>query len=600
MTTKPRAKKFRVRRRAFGDSLVDKVSLGQEQAAATPDVLEHAVPGQGDQPAEGWTEVTPQTKTSNMPATSTSETPIEGPNNVQAEVTTPANTAPVAPKPPASQGRSGQITSASQMSDNDAIDAIRREGLTGRQLRMARRLAGKYNLPATSDFEAVRMLRDKGVDPFQRSNMLDLVIPTQGDETGIPSPFEAHSDNAQLPQTITTGPDQLPSTETVSPSERRAKEIAKIQNDLARRRRKKSLQLLVRLAIFVLLPTLLAGYYYYAVATPMYSTESSLVIQKGDGGTATPSLLGNSSPLATQTDSIVVQEFLQSKDAMLRLDEDEGFRAQFSQLWIDPIQRLPANATNEQVYKLYKRHVLIGYDPTEGIIKMQVLAPDPLKAQLFSEALIRYAEEQVDNLSLRKRVETVSEAQNGLEQAQLNRRATQESLLRLQQEGNIADPSEKLAALRQQISSREIELQEKELQVEALLENSRPNETKVTTAQADAKRLGRLLDRMNAQMIQESSGENSLAEKSLQIEMAKVDLATRDMMLQEALLRLSSARRDADSQARFLEQGVRPIASEDPAYPRKFENTILAFFIFAGIYMMISLTASVLREQMSS
>ena len=41
------------------------------------------------------------------------------------------------------------------------IDAIRREGLTGRQLRMARRLAHQHGLPATSDFDAVRLTRSR-------------------------------------------------------------------------------------------------------------------------------------------------------------------------------------------------------------------------------------------------------------------------------------------------------------------------------------------------------------------------------------------------------------------------------------------------------
>ena len=51
---------------------------------------------------------------------------------------------------------------------------------------------------------------------------------------------------------------------------------------------------------------------------------------------------------------------------------------------------------------------------------------------------------------------------------------------------------------------------------------------------------------------------------------------------------------------RYLTVSVRPVASQDPSYPRAFENTILAFLIFAGIYLMISLTASILREQVSS
>ena len=57
---------------------------------------------------------------------------------------------------------------------------------------------------------------------------------------------------------------------------------------------------------------------------------------------------------------------------------------------------------------------------------------------------------------------------------------------------------------------------------------------------------------------------------------------------------------EANRQVRYLTTSVEPVASQEPSFPRKFENTILAFLIFSGIYLMISLTASILREQVSS
>jgi len=44
---------------------------------------------------------------------------------------------------------------------------------------------------------------------------------------------------------------------------------------------------------------------------------------------------------------------------------------------------------------------------------------------------------------------------------------------------------------------------------------------------------------------------------------------------------------------------VIPIAPDVPTYPRKLENTLLAFVVFMGIYILISLTVSILREQIS-
>jgi capsular polysaccharide transport system permease protein len=42
------------------------------------------------------------------------------------------------------------------------------------------------------------------------------------------------------------------------------------------------------------------------------------------------------------------------------------------------------------------------------------------------------------------------------------------------------------------------------------------------------------------------------------------------------------------------------VAPDTAAYPRAFENTLLAFLVFSGIYLMVSMTASILREQVSS
>jgi capsular polysaccharide transport system permease protein len=72
------------------------------------------------------------------------------------------------------------------------------------------------------------------------------------------------------------------------------------------------------------------------------------------------------------------------------------------------------------------------------------------------------------------------------------------------------------------------------------------------------------------------------------------------MMLQTAMQQMETTRSEANRKVRYLTVSVNPVEAQDPTYPRKFENTILAFLLFAGIYLMISLTASVLREQVSS
>ena len=87
-----------------------------------------------------------------------------------------------------------------------------------------------------------------------------------------------------------------------------------------------------RLAFFVLLPTLMAGYYYFAMATKFYATRAEFVIQQADQPAGGLGGLFSGTGMATSQDSITVQSYLQSRDAMLRLDQELGFKAHFSQI----------------------------------------------------------------------------------------------------------------------------------------------------------------------------------------------------------------------------------------------------------------------------
>jgi len=221
-------------------------------------------------------------------------------------------------------------------------------------------------------------------------------------------------------------------------------------------------------------------------------------------------------------------------------------------------------------------------------------------AQLFAERLIHFAQNRVNYLSQTKRGNQMQEAVAAFEKAQIGRRDAQEALVNLQQKGAILDPEGVIVTLRGQINNVGIQLQEKGLQLAALEDNARPNSAKVDGAKGDIRRLNALLDRLNGKMVDASLGENSLARLSVRIQMAQADLVSRDMMLQTTLQQVETTRMEANRLVRYLAVNVQPVAAQEPSYPRKFENTVLAFLIFSGIYLMLSLTASILREQVTS
>ncbi|MBY0136910.1 capsule biosynthesis protein [Paracoccus yeei] len=489
----------------------------------------------------------------------------------------------------------------------ERLAAVRAENLTGRQLRMARRIAAMHEIEVSSDHEAVVALRDRGIDPFHRASVGQVLS-----EEGARALQESHANTMPVPTKregrrrgteivpIPPGQTNQPSREALT-EDRRAAEIIRIQRDIARRRRRKLIMLFARLAAFVGLPTLLAGYYYFNVATPLYATESQFQIQQAEK--ASSGGLGglfSGTQLATNPDSVAVQSYLSSRDAMLRLDRELGFKQAFQDESIDPILRLPPDATNEQAYKLYRNSVKLGYDPTEGVINMEVIAPDPKLSEQFSLALIKYAEGQVDQMTARLREDQMKGAVESYQDAEAKVQQAQVRVQELQQKLGVLDPVAEGSVIMGHIAELERQLAAKKLELGQLQANEVPNRSRVLGVQGDISRLEAMLDETRGQLTEGNNVRGSLATISGEIRIAESDLVTRQELLAAAAAQMENARIEANKQVRYLALSIAPVAPDEATYPKALQNTIVAFLIFAGIYLMLSLTASILREQVSS
>lgn len=512
--------------------------------------------------------------------------------NVQKVARAPAADAanedlPFAPDPDAGFGEGSYLpdppATAASPELAEALAAIRAEGLSGRQLRTARRVAQKNGINATDDAEAVLLLRRKGIDPFS------IAAPA----LGVVGGGEVH-----LPQTVRAS-QSLPAQPTYGEAQR-AQEIIRIQQDIVRRRRRNFLMLLARLSVLVFLPSIVAAIYYFFIATPMYATRSEFVIQQADSQGGGLGSLFRGTQFATSQDSITVQAYLQSRDALLRLDQDLGFKAVFSAPTVDAVQRLDADATNEEAYRLYRRMVQIGYDPTEGIVKMEVIAPSPALSESFSKALLSYAEEQVDQLTQRLREDQMKGARDSFDVAEKKVVAAQTTILDLQERLGILDPRTESSAAMSQITAFEIEMQKKKLELQQLEDNAQPNAARVAGVKGDVARLEQAIAGLRRPLTESEDGSTSLAQVTGQLRVAEGELETRQLMLAQAMQQLETARIEANRQVRYLSLGVSPVAPDEATYPRAFENSLLALLIFGGIYLMLSLTAAILREQVTA
>jgi capsular polysaccharide transport system permease protein len=475
--------------------------------------------------------------------------------------------------------------------DTAETAAIAAEGLSARQLRLARRTAQRHDLRPVSDLDAVRLLRAGGIDPFQPPPLFELVP-----AAAPPPPAAAKATPPAAP------PAALPPPESRI-EQAHAADIIRIREDIRRRRRRKLVLLAARLLVFVGLPTLIAGYYFHVVATPLYATTSDMVIQQADGAvSAGMSGLGGmlGGAMEANKDSIAVQSYLQSREAMLRLDADHGFAAEFRSPAVDPVRRLAADASNEEIYRLYQRYVKIAYDPTEGLIRMEVIATSPATSAAYSRALIGYAEQQIDHLTQRKREDQMEDARASFAEAESNLIDAQRRLVALQERHDVLSSDVEVGLITSQVGALQTQLTQERLSLEQMRSNLRPNPARMEPVERRIASLESEIAALRAELTQGADGAASLAEVQGELLMAQSDVATRQLMLSATMEQLENARIEANRQVRYLSLAVSPVPPDRPTYPRAFENTLVTMLIFAGIYLMASMTVAILREQVTS
>lgn len=592
MTTPVKSKRFRLRRTDEPTSSTP--SQASARATRAP-ATERVAP----QPAPTAEELTPRPvepgshrivlqKRARAKTPEQTTAPDADTGAADAEVTESAQAAP-----------QGATAEASLQSESD-LDIVRQEGLTARQLRMAMRVAQKHGIRASSAYEAVLALRKQGIDPFSRATMLELVRSDEQEDTSRALTTAAQTSPAPSGGGVSAAQERMARI-----AADRDRELQKMQRQIVKRRRKRLLLLGARILAFVTFPTFLATYYFYMIATPMYATEAEFVIQQASSAPSTGGDLSSMLPSAAgmgmggQQEAASVQSFLQSRGAMLRLDREEAFRAHFSQAELDIWRRIPPDASTEEAFKTYGRHVRISYDPSEGVVGLEVIAATPEDSERFARALLTYAEEHVDTMTQRLRDSQMSEARQSLDEAQSALVAARQDIVELQEKSSVLSGEVEVQLISQQIVALETELTQTQLTIQEMRSNARPNPARLRPLERRAAALQEQIDELRDSMTQGTEGDASLASIQSQLIMAEAEVQTREMMRAQAMQQVESARMEVSRQVRYLALTVDPIASDEAVYPRKLANSSLAFLLFAGLYLFASMTGSVLREQVS-
>ena len=120
------------------------------------------------------------------------------------------------------------------------------------------------------------------------------------------------------------------------------------------------------------LPTLIAGVYYFAIASDLYLSEVKFVVRGPAKSpvSAISSMLSSAGASAVSEDTFAVHEYLMSRDAVRRLEREDDLRGLLGRPEGDLITRFPGiwfwRKDFEALYQTYKRFVTVESDTKIG------------------------------------------------------------------------------------------------------------------------------------------------------------------------------------------------------------------------------------------
>lgn len=347
--------------------------------------------------------------------------------------------------------------------------------------------------------------------------------------------------------------------------------------------------------VVVVLPTLLAAFYFTVIASPRYVSEAKFVVRSHSQ--QAPNSLGialQGVGLSTsQTDAFSVHQYIESRQAISDLQSNMKLREVLSAPGADPLFRFPRFAegkTNEDLYEAFKRFLTVGYDSTNGISTLRVEAFRPEDAQRMANGLLDGGEALINRLNERSSAQAVIDAELRVEDAEQRLAQMQTTLTDFRNREGIIDPVRTASEGGEMIGG-----------LMATLAQLRAERAQLAAASPQSPQLPEIGNRIRAyeqQIAEERSklagNATSLAPKIGTYERLSLDQELAARAVTSARTALDSARLEARRQQLYLERVVSPSLPDKATEPKRLLSvlavlltTLLAYgvgwLIWAGV-----------------
>ncbi|MEN3950807.1 capsule biosynthesis protein [Iodidimonas sp. SYSU 1G8] len=344
-------------------------------------------------------------------------------------------------------------------------------------------------------------------------------------------------------------------------------------------------------------PILLAGIYYGLIASDQYVSEARFIVRKANGEQTLPlgGFLQTAGLAPAQDDSLAIQDFIMSRDAVRDLEKDIALRAILSRPEGDFINRFPGpfdGKTFEELHQRYEDFVEVTLDSSSGITTLKAYAFRADDARTLAAALLEESENLINRLNDRAQQDTLDLARAEVRRAEQEVIASQARITEYRLRNKMIDPETGSMPLLELIGKLSAELAATQAQL-GEIQSASPRSPQIKPLRDRAAALQSQIAQERGKVVGQNS---SMVTKISEYERLFLQRQFADKALASATLSLETARLKAQREHIYLERIVEPNLADYPLYPRRFYSFLIAAISVLMIYGIGRLVTSSVKE----
>jgi capsular polysaccharide transport system permease protein len=375
----------------------------------------------------------------------------------------------------------------------------------------------------------------------------------------------------------------------------RTRGSTKAQAEAIRKRRAR--RLAKRFALFVLLPTAMAGVYYGLLASEQYESYALFTVQSSEmrPSLGMEGLLAGITNGSAGRDALAVRDYVLSRDMLSRLDREHGFIAHYKDTKADWFSRLRGSASFEEAYEYFGRRVHTDYDQASGAVTLHVRAFSAEKSAAFARDILSYSEEMVNKLSERERKDRTAFAEADVKRAEERLGRARQEVVALQQKHADFSPLQTAGAAMEIRTHLEGELASARAELMQLKSFMKDDAPQVLAATEKVKSLSAQVSSESRRLV-DPSKPGGLNTAFAAFEAAMVEKEFSQKAYESAMATLEVARADAVRQHRYLAVVAQPSLPDEATYPHRIRSVVAAFVLSFLLLGVGSLIVAAVRE----